>query len=689
MKTTGETMFVWIAATLVTWFSIWFFSGMNFLHNAIMLSAPPGDVGSLAMPIYTTLEMLFGRYYLHIFIFLFSIVFWFGAMQAIFTLGENLSILLKAGSTTLVIQCFVSGYEIVMILKRHMDIPTDMEGNMLNVVGQVWIYPVDWFGINMTLVGMGFLALLAICILSHYLFNYDLYGKKLAPVVHKVDSTLKKKLSTRPLLTKVEEVGSAVRGYIQHRQAIKVPVAAAGEVISNVNTHDLTPNMQNSPPTGMAFDDVEIPVLKDIVKPSPKLVIPTPLKRKESQESHKVEVEVEVTVDKPLAKPAASTKLATVTSVSTTDKIRDGLITLGLGFDNLRLTDGPFTWRFSMTPATASIGQDKIWKEAEKELARLMQVNKADVSFDTSGGEYVYSVNKPPQLRSVVLFKDLVRGRIQVLEEGIKFPLLLGIDTEGKPVQKCAFGLQDLLIVGKKGSGKSSLLHSMLIYQMLWSIKFSIPVAYYISDVNGATAMKYSPLQGKFVQTIANSQLESVKMLEYLDKELKERVALLKKYKCQHITSVNKHLIKDGKPAKPIVFIVLEEVGALFSEKATRERLGSLIAGIVTTGRKYGMFFYSVGTFATKGMFGPTGSNAGKALVEESNKLSFHLDSQRDAGTFGGSNFPAEKLVNVGDALLKQGTTVQRIHTPVFDSDFAKNDASIDKYITFIASKVL
>ena len=673
MKTNGETMFVWVMVPLVTWFFLWFFFGMNFLHNAIMLSAPPGDVGSLAMPIYTTLEMLFGRYYLHIFIFLFSIVFWSGAMQAIFTLGENLSILLKAGPTTLVIQCFVSGYEIVMILKRHMDIPTDMEGNMLNVVGQVWIYPVDWFGINMTLVGMGFLALLAICILSHYLFNYDLYGKKLAPVVHKVDHTLKKKLPTRPLLTKVEEVGSVVRGYIQqHRHRDLGRMNDNGEVISDVNTHYQT---------GGIDSDVEIPVLKDIVKPSPKPV--THLKRKESQGVHGNMTEAEVAVDK-----SVTTKLATVTSVSTTDKIRDGLITLGLGFDNLRLTDGPFTWRFSMTPATASIGQDKIWKEAEKELARLMQVNKADVSFDTSGGEYVYSINKPPQLRSVVLFKDLVRGRIQVLEDGIKFPLLLGIDTEGKPVQKCAFGLQDLLIVGKKGSGKSSLLHSMLIYQMLWSIKSATPVAYYISDVNGATAMKYIPLQGKFVQAIANSQLESVKMLEYLDKELKERVALLKKYKCQHITSVNEHLIKAGKPAKPIVFIVLEEVGALFSEKATRERLGSLIAGIVTTGRKYGMFFYSVGTFATKGMFGPTGSNAGKVLFELSTKMSFHLDSQKDATTFGGGHFPAEKLISVGDALLKQDTIVQRIHTPVFDTDFARNDAMIDKYIAFIASKI-
>ena len=683
MKTNGETIFVWVAAALVTWFSLWFFFGMNFLHNAIMLSAPPGDVGSLAMPVYMTLEMLFGRYYLHIFIFLFSVVFWMGAMQAIFTLGENLSILLKAGITTFVIQFFVSGYEVIMILKNHLHIPTDMNGNMLNVVGQVWIYPVDWFGVNMTLIGMVFLALLAVCILSHYLFNYDLYGKRMAPIVHKVDNVVKKKLSSRPLLIKVEEVRSAVKGYIQHRQgqmAIKATTTAVAEeeVINNVNTHAPTPNIQANHPTGIAFDDVEIPVLQDIVKPSPSPKPVTPLKHKE---------EVTVTVDKPLAKPA-NTKLATVTSISTTDKIRDGLITLGLGFDNLRLTDGPFTWRFSMTPATASIGQDKTWKEAEKELARLMQVNKTDVSFDTSGGEYVYSVNKPPQLRSVVLFKDLVQGRIKVLEDGIKFPLLLGIDTEGKPVQKCAFALQDLLIVGKKGSGKSSLLHSMLIYQMLWSIKSATPVAYYISDVNGATAMKYSPLQGKFVQDIANSQLESVKMLEYLDKELKDRVALLKKYKCQHITSVNQHLMKDGKPAKPIVFIVLEEVGALFNEKATRERLGSLIAGIVTTGRKYGMFFYSVGTFATKGMFGPTGSNAGKALFEESNKLSFHLDSQKDAVTFGGSNFPAEKLVNVGDALLKQGASVQRIHTPVFSTDFTKNDALIDKYIALIASKV-
>ena len=683
MKTQGETVFVWTASLVVIWITAWYFSGTYFLHNAILLAASPGDVGSVLMSVYITLEMLFGRYYLNIFIFLSSLVFLLGGLQATFTLGENLSILLKGGIATLVIQCFVSGFEIIMILKKRMDIPTDIGSNMLNVVGQVWIYPVEWFGINMTLVGMAFLAMLAFCLISHYLFHYDFYGKRMAPLVHKADNTFKKKLQTHQLLTKVEDVGTVFKGYIQHHQnrsregntATPVPVVEEATHNDNIQT--------SPPPTGMAFDvNVPVPVLNDVIKHGhgPKI----PLKREESSKVE-VEAEVAVAVDKP--KPVTS-QLATVTSTGTTDKIRDGLITLGLGFDNLRLTDGPFTWRFSMTPATASIGQDRTWREAEKELARLMQVDKTDVSFDTSGGEYVYNVNKPPQLRSTVLFEDLVKGRIRPLEKGIRFPVLLGIDTEGKPVQKCAFGLQDLLIVGRKGSGKSSLLHSMLIYQMLWSIKSATPVAYYISDVNGATAMKYSPLQGKFVQAVANTHLEAVKMLEYLDRELKERVALLKQYKCSHIVIANRHLAKDGKPVKPIVFIVLEEVGALFSDKATRERLGSLIAGIVTTGRKYGMFFYSVGTFATKGMFGPTGNNAGKALFEESCKLSFHLDSIKDATTFGGRNFPAEKLVNVGDALLKQGSFVQRIHTPIFNKDLTRNDASIDRLITLIASKI-
>lgn len=340
-----------------------------------------------------------------------------------------------------------------------------------------------------------------------------------------------------------------------------------------------------------------------------------------------------------------------------------------------------------MTPAKASIGQDRIWRDAEKELARLMEVNTTDVSFEMAGGDYVYSVNKHPQQRTPVLFSNLIRGGLK-REVGIRFPMLFGINTEGNPVQKCVFAIQDLLIVGNKGSGKSSLLHSLLVCQMFWSLKSKTPVSYYISDINGATAMKYTPLQGSFVQMTANTHLESVKMLEYLASELKERVALLKQYKCQHIISANKHLQNEGKSPKPIIFIVLEEIGVLFSEKSTRERIGALIASLVTTGRKYGMFHYSVGTFATKGMFGPSGNNAGKALLELSAKMSFNLNSTRDAATFGGANFPAEKLISVGDALLKQGSTVQRIHTPVFNAqDFTKNDLILDKYIAYIASK--
>jgi hypothetical protein len=141
--------------------------------------------------------------------------------------------------------------------------------------------------------------------------------------------------------------------------------------------------------------------------------------------------------------------------------------------------------------------------------------------------------------------------------------------------------------------------------------------------------MKYAPLKDSFIQGTATSHLESVKMLEKLANELQNRVALLQKYQCQHITTVNAKLAKEGKDTLPIIFIVLEEVGALFNDKGTRERLGSIIASIVTTGRKYGIFFYSVGTFATKGMFGVTGSNQGKALIEESTKLSFLLNSPK------------------------------------------------------------
>jgi hypothetical protein len=87
-------------------------------------------------------------------------------------------------------------------------------------------------------------------------------------------------------------------------------------------------------------------------------------------------------------------------------------------------------------------------------------------------------------------------------------------------------------------------------------------------------------------------------------------------------------------------------------------------------------------------MFGVAGNNAGKALIEESSKLSFFLASAKDAYTFGGAGFPAHKLIETGDALLKDVSgEVLRLHTPVFSRTHADNDKYIDKYIDYIKQK--
>ena len=671
--TRNESVMAFAGCIIVSLITMWYITGMMRLQNAITLNVAPGDVGTVVVSVYLALETVFGRYYLDTFIILSSIVFWLGSCQAIITLGETTWLLVKGGVSLIVTQFFISGWEMIKIIENQWPIPTDMSGNMLNIVGQVWLYPVEWFGITMSLAILGGLAIIAVCCLSMFVLGYDLYGHRMEPVVNRIQIAVKKKIPPLTLPVWADRVRGQRMG-----EAETMPLTKE------------TADLISSPPQMIGItSNQEVPVLTDIVTTP---VIPAPPKAAEPVRlvAKTAPPKKELQVVKAVS-PKQVTQLPNPSKGDVIeDKIRDGLITLGLGFTDLNRHDGIFTTRFTMSPTSAVIGQQETWRKAEEEIARLMGVGQNDVTFEVQDSHYVYVVNKPSDARGTVLFKELIKGSIASIPKGVELPVLLGTDVGANRVIKCGFKLQDLLIVGRKGSGKSSLLHSILIYQMLWSIKTKrLKLAYYISDINGATAMKYAPLKDSFIQGTATSHLESVKMLEKLANELQNRVALLQKYQCQHITTVNAKLAKEGKDTLPIIFIVLEEVGALFNDKGTRERLGSIIASIVTTGRKYGIFFYSVGTFATKGMFGVTGSNQGKALIEESTKLSFLLNSPKDAYTFGGANFPANKLIETGDALLRDtGDKVTRLHTPVFSKDHAENDGLIDRYIGHIKSEI-
>jgi len=670
--TRNESVTAFAGCIIVSLVTMWYITGMMRLQNAITLNVAPGDVGTVVVSVYLALETVFGRYYLDTFIILSSIVFWLGSCQAIITLGETTWVLVKGGVSLIVTQFFISGWEMIKIIENQWPIPTDMSGNMLNIVGQVWLYPVEWFGITMSLAILGGLAIIAVCCLSMFVLGYDLYGHRMEPVVNRIQIAVKKKI---PPLT-LPAWADRVRG--QRTEAIETtdPMPLIQETVDPISR----------PPQRIGItSNQEVPVLTDIVTATvmpapPKVTEPVRLVAKAAPPKKALQV-VKAVSPKPVTQLPNPSKGDVIE-----DKIRDGLITLGLGFTDLNRHDGIFTTRFTMSPTSAVIGQQETWRKAEGEIARLMGVGQNDVTFEVQDSHYVYVVNKPSDARGTVLFKELIKGSIASIPKGVELPVLLGTDVGANRVIKCGFKLQDLLIVGRKGSGKSSLLHSILIYQMLWSIKTKrLKLAYYISDINGATAMKYAPLKDSFIQGTATSHLESVKMLEKLANELQNRVALLQKYQCQHITTVNAKLAKEGKDTLPIIFIVLEEVGALFNDKGTRERLGSIIASIVTTGRKYGIFFYSVGTFAMKGIFGASGSR----LIEESTKLSFLLNSPKDAYTFGGANFPANKLIETGDALLRDtGDKVTRLHTPVFSRNHTDNDGLIDRYIGHIKSEI-
>ena len=191
--TRSESVTALAGCIIVSLVTMWYITGMMRLQNAITLNVAPGDVGTVVVSVYLALETVFGRYYLDTFIILSSIVFWLGSCQAIITFGEITWVLVKGGVSLIVTQFFISGWEMIKIIENQWPIPTDIHGNMLNIVGQVWLYPVEWFGITMSLAILGGLAIIAVCCLSMFVLGYDLYGHRMEPVMNRIQIAVKKK----------------------------------------------------------------------------------------------------------------------------------------------------------------------------------------------------------------------------------------------------------------------------------------------------------------------------------------------------------------------------------------------------------------------------------------------------------------------------------------------------------------
>jgi len=141
-------------------------------------------------------------------------------------------------------------------------------------------------------------------------------------------------------------------------------------------------------------------------------------------------------------------------------------------------------------------------------------------------------------------------------------PILLGVDISGAPLWVDLQKLPHLLMGGTTGSGKSMLLHSMILSAL------SSGTAIYLADPKQVEFSIYEP--ASLVRKIDYSVKDVYETLNSLCREMESRFRLFKKAKVRNVVEFNNKSKKEF--IRPIIYVIDEWADLVLEDKKLQEK---------------------------------------------------------------------------------------------------------------------
>ena len=208
--------------------------------------------------------------------------------------------------------------------------------------------------------------------------------------------------------------------------------------------------------------------------------------------------------------------------------------------------------------------------------------------------------------------------------------IFFGVDNAGAPVFEKLDKIKSLLIGGSSGSGKSNLLHNIIISSLYLNKK----IYYYMIDLKGTELTRYNFLKNKnlLVRNVATNQKQAIHHIVEFYNIIKLRFKKMQKAGQRQSTEA------------PII-LVIDEYAQLFNTTKEKNAINNYIAKIGAIGRACNCYLI----LATQH---PTNANI-------NNTIRANLQSRIALKCLNGAQSKniintteAEKLVNPGDALI-------------------------------------
>lgn len=327
------------------------------------------------------------------------------------------------------------------------------------------------------------------------------------------------------------------------------------------------------------------------------------------------------------------TSLSHSSSVQTSSNADASLSQPGESQDRLNkvriVLDHPEFVRFPLAPEIPP-ADEKLQEIMEHHIASLSEVGKRIVPFDN----IAISVAEQQTISSA---------------EGLSIPI--GIADSGRP-QSLKLGAgtaQHVLIAGKTGSGKSSLLHTMITSaatkyspQMLRLVLLDFKKGVEF-QVYAESALSHADIIG-----IESKREFGVSVLEYLDKIMHARGEAFRQFGVQDLPSLAR---KHPNQSMPRILVLIDEFQELFVEDDKLSQQASMLMDrIVRQGRSFGIHL----VLASQTLGGAY-SLPRTTLSQMAVRIALHCDSSDAMLILSEDNTAAERLRHSGQAIYNDG----------------------------------
>ena len=259
----------------------------------------------------------------------------------------------------------------------------------------------------------------------------------------------------------------------------------------------------------------------------------------------------------------------------------------------------------------------------------------------------------------IVPLWDLYNGQTV---PNMTFPFLLGEDDEGKRVWMDMIDNPHLIISGSTGSGKSTLVHTLIGNALcIHALRFR-NVWIYLNDPKRVEFTEYKADKlNRIVRDVASTYEETVDQLEFLRSMMEERYKALQGYKMRSI---------EEDPVKfPLVLCIVDEVSDLMLQDKKDGRLQDGIIKLAQKGRACGIFLVLATQRPSVDVI------TGLIKANFPGRIACKTASRKDSEVI--LDRPgAETLLGRGDAIMKN----MKLESCRFQVGYTTPEISIEKY---------